>query len=110
MGYSDQMSSSSLEDVREVQAKCCEIRCYLMGTGIEARVCRKWVQSAAPGFLMLCLLHIHQQQSQRKGKESREKDRGVLSGHFKHFAVKQTHTDSGAITPAGAKDTFTFRC
>lgn len=60
---------------------------------------------------MLCLLHIHQQQSQREERGvEREKDRGALSGHFKHFGVKQTHTDSGPITPAGAKDTFTFRC
>lgn len=46
--------------------------------------------------LMLCLLHIHEQQSQ--GKERRaeeERDSGALSWHFKHFGVRQTHTDSG---------------
>lgn len=60
---------------------------------------------------MLCLLHIHQQQSQREERGAgREEDRGALSGHFKHFAVKQTHTDSGPITLARAGDTFAFRC
>lgn len=41
-------------------------------------------------------------------ERKKEVDRGALSGHFKHSGVKQTHTDSSPITPAGA--TFTFRC
>jgi len=78
-GHSDQMSSSSSQDVREVQVNCCPMRYYPMGS------------AASNGFNQLSHSRnvvSHLQQSQRKeGGLERGKDRGALSGHFKHFGV-----------------------
>lgn len=58
--------------------------------------------------LMLCLLHIHEQQSRREERRAeKENDRGALRWHFKHSGIRQTHTDSGST--ARANEAFIFR-
>lgn len=83
-----------------------------MGVGVRQ-------ESAANGFNQLnqspnvvssAYTSATKRERERERQRASERDRGGLSGHFKHFGVEQTHTDAGHITPAGVKDTFAFSC